>query len=527
VLAISDGIMQAVDMALSYKPVVRDQLFLLPPDMREWLSEGHLAFFVLEVLEGVDTAELHDARRLGGAGRQAYDPDMLLGLLVYGYCTGERSSRRIERLCEVDVAFRVIASNQRPDHSTIARFRADNEAVIAKLFTTVLALCSEAGLVSLNVVAVDGTKMRADASKKANRTHEQLKAEAEKILKEAAALDAAEDELYGKARGDEIAEEFADRRTRKARIAAALEAFEKKEAELASAEEEAASKLQEREQKAVAAGVGVSGRPPRAVISLEWAEAELKRAEADYTAHFSEWKKRAMAAKAAGQAVPPRPDRGRKLRARRRLRKMRASPPPTQEPRKARTNLTDPDSHVMMSHTGWVQGYNAQAAVDEGGVVLSARVTNEPCDVKQCQPMMAATRQELDAAGIAAEIGTMLFDAGYCSRENLTAPGPDRLVATAKSFKLRRAAKEKGFATGCPPPGASPLEQMEHRLRTEEGMALYSRRQCIVEPAFGDMKENLGYRSFVRRGIEACEAEWTLICTAKNLLKLYRSRLAV
>jgi hypothetical protein len=171
---------------------------------------------------------------------------------------------------------------------------------------------------------------------------------------------------------------------------------------------------------------------------------------------------------------------------------------------------------------GFLQGYNAQAAVSETGIVLAARLSTCASDGRQCQPMMEATREELNAAGIDEPIGTMLFDAGYLSVENLLAPGPDRLIATKKSKQLRRELRREGHLEGEPPPGASPIEAMEHRLRTEEGSELYGLRQCIVEPAFGDIKENFGYRRFSRRGLDACGSEWTLICAAKNITKLFR-----
>ena len=185
-------------------------------------------------------------------------------------------------------------------------------------------------------------------------------------------------------------------------------------------------------------------------------------------------------------------------------------------------NTTDPDSRLMKGPDCWVQGYNAQAAVDEQGIVLCATVTSDHNDVTQCVPMMQATRDELDAAGMSAPIGTMLFDAGYCSEDNLTAPGPDRLIATAKSFKLRARAAAGGPVEGRSPQGSA-TAAMEHRLLSEEGSALYARRQCIVEPTFGDLKENRGYRRFVRRGLAACQAEWQLICATKNLTALFRA----
>jgi transposase len=516
---------QALSMAHGYKPVDRDQLFLLPPDVRDWLAEDHLVFFVIEVLEHVDTSALHESHRLGGAGRQAYDPEMLLGLLVYAYCTGVRSSRRIEQLCEVDVAFRVIAANHRPDHSTVARFRAEHSSMLERLFTDVLALCAEAGLLSLGVIAVDGTKMKANASRGTNRSRAAIEAEVARILAEAEAVDAEEDALYGDRRGDELPAELADPRTRKARLEAALAALREKEAAKKAEDNAASANRQCLEAEAAAKRHGVGGRRPKGA-GVEWAEANLARAVSDYDARLEDYRKARDAARAAGLPPPSPPGRHRKTNARRQLERALSAPPP--EPQKALlVNTTDPDSGLMKAPGGWVQGYNAQAAVDANGVVLAATVTQEHGDRRLLQPMMAATRNELDAAGIAAPIGTMLFDAGYCSDDNISAPGPDRLIATTKSYKLRQRVKE-GRSTSDPlPPAASPTRQMEHRLCTEEGMELYKLRQVMIEPAFGDVKENLGYRGFMRRGLAACNAEWRLICAAKNLRKLYRvTRLA-
>jgi transposase len=513
VLAISPGVVQALVMARGYKPVDRHQLFLLPPDVREWLAEDHLAFFVLEVVGRVDTAALHEAHPLGGVGRQAYDPEMLLAMLLYAYCTGVRSSRRIEQLCQVDVAFRVIAANHRPDHSTIARFRSANAKAVTGLFTDVLRLCAEAGLVGLGVIAVDGTKMKANASPGANRSRAQIEAEVARILAEAEAVDAEEDALYGDRRGDELPAELADPRTRKARLDAALEALKEKEA----AEQAGGARRQRLEQEAADKRKGVPGRPPKAA-GVEWARANLARAISDHEVALEEYRQ----ARAAGLPLARSPDTRRKQQALLRLERALAAPPPAPA-KPLLVNTTDPDSRAMKTPGGWVQGYNAQAAVDADGVVLAATVTTKHGDFELLRPMMAATREALDAAGVTASIGTMLFDAGYCSDENISAPGPDRLVATTKSYKLRRRVRTEGFTTAGPPPGASPTKQMEQRLCTEEGMALYKRRQAIVEPAFGDLKANLGYRGFVSRGLAACDAEWRLICAAKNLRKLHRT----
>lgn len=368
--------------------------------------------------------------------------------------------------------------------------------------------------------------MKANASAKANRTRSQIEAEVAKILAEAAEADAHEDELHGDRRGDELPDELADPTRRKAALDRALEALKKKQAEAQALEQQAEVRRLELEREAASRHVGVPGRPPRGSVTLQGLEAELARAVSDLQMRNARWREERADARRAGLPDPARPDRGRPTHIRRRIARLKASPPPVPvglAPREElRVNTTDLDSKIMKSPGGWVQGYNAQAAVNEQGIVVSARVTTSHCDAEQCQPMMRATRHDLDEAGVVEEIGVMLFDAGYCSIENITAEGPERLIATTKSWKLRREARENGYATGDPPENAPPLKQMEHRLLTEQGMALYGLRQCLVEPAFGDMKENRGYRGFVRRGLKACDAEWKLICSAKNLTKLHR-----
>src|SRR6202034_3563202 len=209
-------------MAFSYRRVDRSQPFLLPPDMRDWLPEGHLVWFVLDVVARVDTQALHAAHPNDGVGRRAYDPDMLLALLVYAYCSGVRSSRTIERLCEVNVAYRVICAGDRPDHTTIARFRQAHEVMAQRLFVDVLAICAAAGLAKVGVVAVDGTKMAGDASLNANRSRAQVEAEVAEMFAQAEADDTEEGRLFGDARGDELPEELSDPRRRSARLDHAL-----------------------------------------------------------------------------------------------------------------------------------------------------------------------------------------------------------------------------------------------------------------------------------------------------------------
>jgi transposase len=515
-------------MAYSYVPVDRDQPFLLPPDVRDWLSPGHMAWFVLEVVARLDTSALHARHANDGVGRRAYDPDMVLALMVYAYCTGQRSSRAMERLCEVDVAYRVICANNVPDHTTIARFRQGHEAVAVQMFTDVLELCAAAGLAKVGVVAVDGTKVGAQASTRANRTRAQIEAEVATMLGEAAAVDAAEDRLFGDARGDELPPELADPRSRGARLDAALESLKVREQQRQAVEAAACRARQELIDAAAERGANPEGRIPVGPHGVAEAQARLEASlarDADRHSAFVGRQARAHRGELSPARVGREPSQSTQTkRARVSLAKAKtAAERAAAAAEPERVNTSDPDSRLMKTPDGFAQAYNAQAAVNAQGVVLSAEVTQDANDSLQCEPMMAATRNTLDAAGVTEAIGTMLFDAGYCSDANLTAPGPDRLIATAKSHTLRRAAREHGWAHGDPPAGASPVEAMEHRLRTEEGAALYGIRQHTVEPVFGQIKDGRGFRRFVRRGLVAVDAEWMLITATHNVLKLFRA----
>jgi transposase len=516
-------------MALSYLPVDREQQFLLAPDVREWLPEGHLAWFVLDVVGAVDTSVLHARHRLEGPGRRAYDPEMLLALLVYAYCTGQRSSRRIEQLCEVDVAYRVIAANWVPDHTTIARFRQDFEGVAVQVFGDVLALCVKLGMTKVGVVAVDGTKVAANASLRANRTREQLEAEVREMFAEAEACDAAEDALLGDRRGDELPDELADRRRRASRLTEALDQLRGEQATREAGEEAARRAWQERQDTASANGEGAGGRRPRGVDPVQAARRTYERAQQRAAARRAGVEARAAAQGRKPTGPPPgEPNPVRRARERyehacsNAASSTEPSPtPPAEANKPARANVSDPDSRIMKTAHGWVQGYNAQAAVSEDGIVVAAYVTQNAADVNECTPMMAATQTNLDAARVTEPVGTMLFDAGYCSQDNVDrdkTPGPDRLIATAKAWKLRRTEP----TSGPPPDNAGPIQAMQHRLRTPEGAALYSKRQHTVEPVFGTIKEPLGFRRFQRRGLTSVDSEWKLICTVNNILKLFR-----
>lgn len=497
--------------------------------MREWLPAGHLVWFLLDVIERVDTSVLHARHPNDGVGRAAYDPDMLLAVLLYAYCSGVRSSRQIERLCTVDVAFRVLAGGSFPDHTTIARFRQGHEDVAVGLFCDVLTLCAEAGLAQVGVIAVDGTKISADASRKANRTREQIEAEVKASFVEAAAVDAGEDALFGDRRGDEVPAELVDPRRRAARLDAALVVLEQRRvaAQAQQAEAEAAARAAwEQRRRDSGPGRRPAGRPPQ-VMEVEMAAEALAVEQARAVQRAKDRAEREAAAAAQGRKLngkkPTDPEQHRRMRrARQRLANAIAQAEAAAEADDGdtRVNVTDPDSRIMITANGWVQGYNAQAAANEQGIVIAAEVTTDANDVGQCAPMLERCQATLDRAGITDPIGVVLFDAGYCSEHNLTVEGPDRLIATAKSWKLRRQAPTEGP----PPDDAGPIEAMQHRLRTPDGAALYAKRQHTIEPVFGDVKHLRGLRRFSRRGLRAANAEWHLQLAAHNILKLFRAQ---
>lgn len=506
-------------MAFRYVGGERDQLFLMPVSMRDWLDEGHLAWFVLDVVERVDTAGFHARYRLDGPGRPPYDPEMMLAVLFYAYATGLRSSRRIEAACRTDAAFRVIAGGVTPDHATIARFVVDHQAAIEAVFIDVLRLCAAAGLVSVDRIAVDGTKMGTDAALDQNREAEWIRAEVARMVADAITTDAAEDAEQGLLGFEDLPVELSTRRGRRARLDAALAHIEAEEHAVRAEAEGRAAKARE----AAKEGRKLKGRKPKDP------HAALARAEAEHAAAVTRAATKAAARALNQQAAAeqgrrlrgpqPRPDTGVERAAAAleaaRVAAEAATPTPTQ------ANIVDPDSRIMKTTTGFIQGYNCQAVVDEHQIVIAHAVTQDANDVAQYEPMVTAALAALDAAGITDPIRVVLADAGYWSDHNATADGPDRLIATLKDYKQRRAARDMGTTNGPPPKDASTLEAMEHRLRTPEGAADYATRSHTVEPVFGDSKENRGYRRFRRRGLPAAASEWALINTVHNLAKLF------
>jgi transposase len=554
-----------------------DQLMLMPPSVRDWLPEDHLAFFVLDTVAELDLNDFFAAYRADGRGGSVYDPATMLAVLLYAYCTGERSSRRVERRLVEDVAYRVIAANQQPDHATLARFRARHQDAIAGLFGQVLGLCVKAGLVDAGVVAIDGTKIAADASFFANRDREALSEElaaiaelneadgsagssepdrigdaaqeiAKEILKEAEAVDAAEDAEHGDGRGGELPAEWAGGRDRRARIRAALEELESQKAR------DYQARMAERAKK----------------------EAELGR-------------------KLAGPQ--PKKDSARRSKPR-------------------RANTTDPHSRIIaQANKGVLQGYNAQAAATVDQIVVAAEATATSNDQPHFVPMATAVAENLTDAGHDNSVGTYVADAGYWTAANGTTDvGAEVLIATKKSswrkadkpdddklavlakvnrgeLSQRRAGEILGVSytwvrdmtkryfgtdgqritrTAEPEPDewipviervdrgeiskraaqdelmvsdtrvktmlahvrgeavepSIARKTMDDKLAEPDNATLYAQRSTSIEPVFGNIKANLRFRRFSRRSLPAVNSEWRLMCTVHNLLKLQQAALA-
>ena len=369
-------------MAQNFLPCDRDQELLLPPSLREWLPEDHLAWFVLESVAELDLEVFYAAYRGDGWGAAAHDPQMMVALLVYAYSIGVRSARGIERRCREDVAFRVITANQVPDHATIARFRARHERAIAELFGGVLELCARAGLVKVGIVAVDGTKIAAAATHHATRSYEQI---AEEILAEAAGTDAAEDELYGEARGDELPEGLRTSGDRRKWLREAKQALEAERAAQA---------------KPVPRDRGERLAECKRRLEEDW---QLERRVVE---EHAAWHARGIASDGSRRMAGARAN---------------IKPYPLPEQPTGKLNVTDPDSRNLKTTRGWVQGYNAQAAVTTEQIVVAAEISIESLDTANLQPMVETARRELEAAGVTDKPGVVLADAGYWKNDAIEA----------------------------------------------------------------------------------------------------------
>ena len=504
----------------------------MPPSMVDWLPDDHLVWFVIEAVRRLDTGGFHRLAKLGGVGRQGYDPDMLLTLLVYAMAHGVSSSRRIEALCHTDVAFRIVCASDVPDHTVLARFRQHHQGALTELLTASLVLAAELGMVSLGVVAFDGTKIAANASREANRGEAHLRRLAEQFLSTVADTDAAEDALFGEDnRGDELPESVRDRTHRGARISRALEQIRARRVAAEHAAREQAERTRAYEQAAAEQGLAApKGRPPATVDPVAVTKARWQRERRAAADRYAEYQARP---RRPGRAVPP--DEHFRVRAARvayeeAAQAQAATPDPAPagsadgQTDQFRANLTDPDSRLLKTRNGWVQGYNCQTATSADEFLLAARATQDANDVEQFVPTKDDVTATADLLARCTgrtdlQVGTMIGDAGYDSDDNLAADGPDRLIADAKRHQIdQRAASEP--ATGDPPEGATPREKINHRLRTPEGHALYQRRAPMIEAPNAWLKDRRGLRRFTHRGLPAVQAELSFAAAVTNLLKL-------
>jgi transposase len=428
----------------------------------------------------MDLSAFYASYRQDGWGRAAHDPAMMVALFVYAYSIGVRSARGIERHCHDNVAFRVITANHAPDHATIARFRVRHEAAIAGLFGEVLALCAKVGLVEVGVVAVDGTKIAAAATHHATRSYEQI---AREILEEAAEIDAAEDQLFGEQRGEELPEglrTWGDRRTRLREAKQALEA--ERAAKANKIPRDRTQRLTECRRR----------------LRQDW---QLER--------------RVITEHAAWFAAGIASDGSRRMTGARH----NIKPYPLPEQPAGKINVTDPDSRNLKTTRGWVQGYNAQAVVGVGQIVIAAEISTESLDTANLQPMIDTACHELERAGVRDTPGVALADAGYWKNDAIDAligQGIQMLVAPdADRRKEPRPGRRGGL-----------YDFTRRVLATDRGKELYLKRQGMIEPVFGQIKANRGANRFSRRGRSAVRSEWRLLTATHNLLKLHRHQLA-
>jgi transposase len=445
----------------NFRLINRDMDFLMPPSVDEWLPERHLARFVVEVIEGLDLRSMSGSYR--GSGEASYPPQLLLGLIIYGYATGVFSSRKLERATYDSVAFRFVAANQHPDHDTIATFRRRFLPRIEALFVQVLGVAREMGVLTLGTVALDGTKIHANASRHSALSYEhatkietQLKAEVADLLGKAEAADQAD-----VPDGMQVPEELARREKRLAEIARAKVVIE--------------ARAKERHAR-------------------ERAEYEAK-----------------MAAREAKVAETGKKARG------------RAPQPPVEGPLSSdQVNLTDEESRIMpVAGGGFEQCYNAQAAVAADNLlVVATDVVQAPNDKQQLEPMLGKLAGLPEELG---KVGDLLADNGYFSEGNVnacTAAGIEPVIAMGREAHHPSLA-ERFAEDPEPPKDPTPVEAMRHRLQTKEGKKRYALRKQTPEPVFGIIKSVLGFRQFLLRGLDNVRGEWKLVTMAWNMKRMF------
>ena len=428
-------------MAKIFRPYEPDQLLLLPPSLADWVPEDHLARFVSDVVDSLDLTAIEDTYD-EERGYPPYHPRMMVKVLLYGYCTGVYSSRKIARQLEDSVAFRFLAAGNQPDFRTLSDFRKRHGGALAGLFEQGLRLCRKAGLVQLGRVAIDGTKLKANASKhkamsygRMQEKEAALRQEVAELLRRAEQADRDEDQRYGPARrGEALPAELARRESRLQKLAEAKAALEAEARQRAQAE----------------------GKDPE------------------------------------------------------------QSPPPP----KAQHNFTDPESKIQKTSDGFIQGYNAQAAVDaHAQIIVAQHVTAAAPDVQQLPVVVEAI-----TAGLRRKPKQVVADAGYWSDANAQWLEREKIAAYIGTKRQKHDERLESAPRGRPPQDLTVRQRMDRKLRTVAGRAVYACRKKIVEPVFGQIKHARGFRQFLRRGLRNVGEEWALICTAHNLLKLFSAR---
>jgi len=438
-------------MPKGYRAYLPEQDLLLPPSLRDWLPEGHLAYFVADVVDQLDLSAIHAVYEKEMRGQPPYDPRMMTKVLIYGYCVGVFSSRRIQKRLQEDIGFKVLAAGNEPDFRTISDFRKIHLEALQGLFEQVLEMALESGAVKLGRVSLDGTKVKANASKhkamsygRMKEKQRQLREEVKQLLAQAEAADEEEDRQYGNRRGDELPEELQRRETRLAKIQQAKKVIEQRAREKAAAE-----------------------------------------------------------GKSAAQVKQAKPDD------------------------KDQYNFTDPESRIMKGADGFVQGYNAQAAVEpEMGLIVGQLVTQAANDKEQLKPMVEAIEAQ---SGHRPE--AILADSGYCSEENLkcleSADEPEKKIeGYIATGKQKHGEYRQPCRRGPLPKGATRVDRMRRKLQTKVGRAVYAARKCVVEPVFGQIKQAQGFRQFVLRGIQKVKGEWALVCLSHNIRRLHAAQQA-
>lgn len=511
-------------MAYNFLAGDREQQYLMPPSVADWLPENHLAWFILDAVDELDLDEFRRRYRTDGRGGAAYEPGMMVALLLYSYCLGDRSSRVIERRLVEDVAYRVIAANATPDHATIARFRAQHENALAALFKQVLALCAAAGLVRAGLLALDGTKIEADASGAANMTDERLakaiEAEVTRMLAEAAAIDAAEDELYGEARGDELPPELADRSSR---LRALREAKTRLEADAAKASPEPRSTPRTKAKPSKEPKADPAQKP--LFVNATDPDSRPQRTASGFCQGYN-----AQAVATAEQVIVAAglSVNGADVT---QFAPMLAAT----EANLAALELTE-QLGTLLADAGYYSTDNLNADTTAELLIATTKAAKLPTDASIDEDAVAVFEAEenAEARRRAAVLQRMLDgEIGIDAAAGEISLSVKRVYA----LKIRylhggvEAIVRQRRPVGGPGSRSShrhrlARRKMEARLASAEGRALYKKRGQIIEPVFGQIKAARGIRRFQRRGLTACAAEWQLIATTHNLLKLWRQRKA-